>query len=781
MKEGHRALKTAFRRGVPRLLAVFLAGFAGLGGATPARARGAPATPATPAAPAVLRVEVEGNQNVPTDQVLQWFSLRPGDPFDPSRVSRALHELTAKHRFSDVRIEGEEQPDGIVLHIVVREYPRLHEVRIEGADKIKEKDIRAAIHLSPGSFLSPAQLRDDREKIAGLYRDKGYFRAAVRDTLVGPSPDLLALVLRIDEGPKVAVRKVVFTGNEHLSAAALQKQMKTKEDGFLHGGDLKPDKLQEDLEKLAGYYRDRGYLDAQIVHHDLDVDPNGKDLTLRIQVQEGPRYSVGNITWSGNTVFDNTRIQPLVRLRPGEPFSESAYEATTTALYELYNDAGYIHFNATPRRSLRGQIVDLAYSFDEGSAARVHQIRIVGNTKTQDKVILREFLVLPGDTFDRSKLMRSIREIYSLGFFEDAGIQNFTPRDDGSVDLELRVAEKQTGQLGAGAGYSASNGVTGFIEVAETNLFGTGKRLSLRWEFGRHNNEVDFGFSQQWLFDTPTSLGVELYNTSRRSLYNAYYREKRLGGSLTLGRRLDFLDYTRVSWRYRAESVRLSDFSIAYQGSLRNQKWPRRTFSTGLTLRRDSTDNPFFPNLGSIAEASADLFGTFLGGDDSYVRSVLSLAWFQRLGNSKLTLALRPRLGVLHGLDGRQPPEYELWRPGGNRYLAVRGYEDYEIVPEGNPASLGGRAMSLFTAEVTYPFSPKVHGLVFFDAGNTWNTFREADFSYLRKGAGVGVRVDVPMLGQVGLDYGYGWNRPDALGRPTRGAWQLHFNFGPMF
>jgi outer membrane protein insertion porin family len=729
----------------------------------------------------VLRVEVEGNRNVSTEQILQWFALRPGDRFDPSRVSRALHELTTKHRFSEVRIEGEEQPDGIVLHLVVAEYPHLAAVRLEGTNAIKEKDVRAAMKLTAGSFLSPAQLRDDRDKIATLYRDKGYFRAAVRDTLVGDDPLAPTLVLRIAEGPKVSVRKVLFTGNDHIAAETLHKQMKTKEDGFLRGGELKPEKLQEDLEKVASYYRDRGYLDAQVLHHDLDVDPNGKDLTLRIQLQEGPRYSVGNITWTGNTVFDDARIRTCIRLRTAEAFSESAYEATTTALYELYNDAGYIHFNATPRRSMRGQTVDLAYAFDEGSAARVHQIRIVGNTKTQDKVILREFLILPGDTFDRSKLMRSIREIYALGFFEDAGIQNFTPRDDGSVDLELRVAEKQTGQLGAGAGYSATNGVTGFIEVGETNLFGTGKRLSLRWEFGRRNNEINFSFSQQWVLDTPTSMGVDLYNTSRQSIYNTYYREKRLGGSLTLGRRLDFLDYTRVSWRYRAESVRLSDFSAAYQGSLRNQKWPQRTFSTGLTLRRDSTDNPFFPNFGSVADLSADLFGTFLGGDYSYVRSILSLAWFQRLGNTKLSLMLRPRLGLLHGLEGRQPPEYELWRPGGNRYLPVRGYEDFEIVPEGNLPSLGGRAMSLFTAEVTYPFSPKVHGLVFFDAGNTWNTFREADFSFLRKGAGVGVRVDVPMLGQVGLDYGYGFNRPDALGRPTRGAWQLHFNFGPMF
>jgi outer membrane protein insertion porin family len=151
------------------------------------------------------------------------------------------------------------------------------------------------------------------------------------------------------------------------------------------------------------------------------------------------------------------------------------------------------------------------------------------------------------------------------------------------------------------------------------------------------------------------------------------------------------------------------------------------------------------------------------------------------LGISKTSLMLRTRMGLLHGLQGRRTPDYELWKLGGNRYLGVRGYEDWEIVPIGNAAFQGGQAMTVFTAELTYPFSPKVHAVAFFDAGDTWNTFRAADISQLRKGAGVGVRVEVPMLGQLGLDYGYGFNRLDVLGRPNRGAWQLHFNFGPMF
>lgn len=767
------------RRQGPNWIAVVL----GLGlGAIEAPEVGAQGRPDAATPPRVTRIEVSGNHHVTTEQIQQWLALRPGDPFDPGRVSRAIQELVSKRRFADVRVDGEVEGAGVVLFVIVEEHPYLGEVRIEGANKVKEKDLRAAMQLAAGSFLAPATLRSDVDKLAALYRDKGYYRATMRDTLLQAAPEPRILLLRVDEGEKASVKQVVFVGNDNVKPKTLRKQMETKEDGFLGGGDLKRDVLDQDFERLATYYRSLGYLDAQVTGHELEVGPNGRDLTIRISLQEGKQYRVGDVTWSGNTAFGDPDIQARIRLRPGEPFSEADYEATTTAIHEMYNDAGYIHFNATPRRDVRDDVVHLNYAFAEGEIGRIHHIRIVGNTKTQDKVILREFLILPGDTFDRSKLLRSIREVYSLGFFEDATIDRVAPRDDGSVDLDFRVAERQTGQLGAGAGYSAVNAVTGFLEVAETNLFGTGKRISLRWEFSKRQNEIDFSYSQPWLFDTPTTLGFEIFSRSRRSRINDFYRDKRTGLGLTIGRRLDFIDYTRLAWRYRAESIELLDFTDSYTGPLRQrfEDGPRRTFSTGLTLRRNSTDNPFFPTSGSEAEISSDLIGTVLGGDESYLRTNASLSWFQKLGTTKLSLMLRSRFGLLRGLEGRTTPDYELFRLGGSRFFAVRGYDDFEIVPAGNARYLGGQAMSIFTTEVVYPFSPKVHGVVFFDAGNTWNTFGEADLSFLRKGAGVGIRVEVPTLGQLGLDYGYGFDRIDALGRDND-SWNLHFNFGSLF
>ena len=610
-----------------------------------------------------------------------------------------------------------------------------------------------------------------------------YFKAQISDSLLETgTPGLYTLSYRIDEGLKASVKRITYVGNDTVKDGDLRKTMKTKKDGLFGGGDLKMDVLTQDFEAIARYYATEGYLDAEVLRHEIDLAENGKDLTLRIHVREGRQYSVGDITWSGNTVHDDRDVQRQIKLRQGEPFSEDEYESSTTALYELYQDKGYFYFNATPRRDVQedGKI-NLHYVIYEGAQARLGHVRVVGNTKTQDKVVLREFTLYPGDTFERSRLMRSMRDVFQLGFFDDV-VPNVTPRSgEELVDVELRVAERQTGQLGAGAGYSAINGLTGFFEMAETNLFGAGKRLSFRWEFSRRRNDISFSFTQPWFLDTPTSVTTDLFNSSGRTRTNSFYNVKRTGGALRIGRRLQFLDYTTLFWRYRAERVTFSDFdsSISDEDIQRLAQNTTRS-STGFTLRRNSTDSPFFPTRGTTAEYSIDLSGTWLGGNQDYLANAVELAWFQRVGASKWAFMLKSRFGWLQGLQQNVPPNDELFRLGGVFFNGIRGYDEFEIVPVGNAAYVGGQAMSLFVAELRYPFSPRVHGAVFFDAGDTWNSFSQADFSNLRKGAGFGIRVQMPMLGLLGLDYAYGFDRINAFGLDVD-SWNLHFRFGNLF
>ena len=739
--------------------------------------------PPAAAEASVTRIVVEGNRRVGSETILQWLAVQPGDPFDPRRVARALKDLTRKGRFSDVRIDGEIEGDGVVLYVVVEEYPQLHSVKLDGIDKLKESDVRAETTLGARSFLTPWQLREDITKITRLYRDKGYHRASVSDTLLLTETGEFDLLMRVSEGQKASIQRIVFVGNDNVPNKLLKEQMETSADGFWGGGDLKPDVLQKDFQKIADFYQTRGYLDAEVTKHELELADNGRDLTLRVHIVEGKQFRVGDVTWTGNTVFSDDQVRGVLQLSKGQPFDQSMFEASTQALYELYQDKGYFYFTASPNRDVRDATVNVVFKLQEGQQARLNHVRIVGNTKTQDKVVLREFVLLPGETFDRSRLTRSLREVFQLGFFDDVNIppEGIRPRDDGSVDVDLAVVERQTGQLGAGAGYSAVNALTGFFEMAETNLFGTGKRLSLRWEFSKRRNDINFSYTQPWFMDTPTTVTVDLFNTAGRTNVGSFYRLRRIGAALSVGRRLNVLDFTTVFWRTRAERVTYQDLSPEIPESRRLELAAgNRRISSGVTLRRNSTDNPFFPNRGSDAEFSTNLVGTVLGGDEHYIRNEAQLAWFQRVGSSKVTFMLKSRFGHLRGLRGHNVPNDELFRLGGVFFNGVRGYEELRIVPDGNPLFQGGKAMSIFVSELRYPFSTRVHGSIFFDAGNAWNTFREADFSNLKKGAGVGIRVEVPMLGLLGLDYAYGFDRFDAQGFPDDG-WKFHFRFGNLF
>ncbi len=770
------------RAGVWRnLLGLFLVGLVLLPCVPfPAQALAPPAGTGLPAT--VLRVEVEGNQRVARETILQWFAVRPGDTYEPRRVAAALQDLTRKGRFADVVVEGELEAAGVVLYLRVEEFPYLAGVRFEGNKEMKEADLRAQTLLAPGSFLSPWQLGRDRDKLLQLYRDKGYHSASLADTLLVAEKGEFTLLWRVAEGKKASIQEIVFVGNAAIPAPKLRKQMKTNTGGLLSDGDLKPDVLREDFEKITQFYGSQGYLDARVTHHESELGANGKDLTLRIYVEEGKQYRVGKVEWQGNTVFTDAQIGRQVRLFRGAPFDRSALEATTAALYELYQDMGYFYFVTSPAQDIRGEVVNVGYELKEGVRARLNHVRVVGNTKTHDKVVLRELALLPGDTFDRSLLQRSMRDIFQLGFFEDVNIppDGVRPQDDGNVDVELRVVEKQTGQLGAGAGYSAVNADTGFLEMAETNLFGTGKRVSFRWEFSKYRNDVNFSYTQPWLLDSPTTLTVDLFNTGGRTRVNSFYRVQRTGIGLRVGRHLHALDYTTIAWRYRAENVRFTDVSAQVSESVRSSLEDGRRRSIGVTLRRNSTDSPNFPPRGTEAEWSADVFGGFLGGTESYVRNEVDLAWYQRLGVSKFTLALRSRVAVLSGLEGHDVPNDELFRPGGVFVYSVRGYDEFEIVPVGNELFVGGQALSLFSSELRYPFSPSVHGALFFDAGNTWNTLSGADPTDLRKGAGLGIRIQVPMIGLLGLDYAYGFDRVNSLGQRNP-SWNFHFRFGNFF
>jgi outer membrane protein insertion porin family len=747
--------------------------------------------PAAAAPPALSSIRVVGADTVQPEQVVGWTGLKIGDPVTTEVVAGALRKVIATGKFADAFVYQSDTAGGTELIFNLVEYPRLQEVRFTGVKKLKETDLREQLPLAPGEFLSPAKLTRAFLKIKEKYQGEGYYnvKLATDSTLIR-TPGTHPLVISVEEGKKVTVRKILITGNEKVTADDLRTGWKTKQDKWWRGATFKPAEFDQDLEKLVDNYRNRGYLDAQVVGHRLDFIEGTDKVDLHLQVQEGGTYRVGNVSWSGNTVFHDDRIAQEIRFKTGETFSEGRFQDCLQALHSLYWETGYIYITVEPTRNIHDGLVDVALSFREGVPAHIHDVVITGNSKSHEGVIRRELKVVPGDLFVNSELRDSQRRVFQLGYFNDVRVDFKTANPQGDIDLIMEVEEKQTGTFTMGVGFSQASQATGFLQVGEPNLFGRGQALQFAWQFGRRQNYLDLSFTEPWFRGTPTLLGADLFNRFSNTVNDVYDTRSR-GFALRLGRPIPGTRYSRATIRYSLTRTSLSNFAPNYVQTLdalerelgatgvefqRLDKvnWPLTESALMVTLGRNSTNSPFFPTSGTNTMLRFELTGGPLGGDLSFQETLLEHNWYQPLP-LKFVFHMGVSTGLLHAFGSTSDvPDYQKYRLGGNRLYSLRGYRDLEVVPRGNPSFVGGRFYTTLTTEVLYPITRAVSVLAFVDQGDTWNHFGEADLTRLRKGAGFGVRLEVPMLGRVGLDYGYGFDR-------TRPGWEAHFNFGSFF
>ncbi|MFH2053633.1 MAG: outer membrane protein assembly factor BamA [bacterium] len=754
-------------------------------------------------------IEVVGARTVGPRQVIAWSGLETGKELTADLVAVGIRNLFQTGKFSNAFVYAEQGEDGVKLIINLEEFPRLRTIGFTGNDKVKEKDLREAYPVQVGQFANPAVIRRDLQPLRDLYYEKGYFNVAIdADSVVVDSNNLQDLVIRITEGKKVKVKSIRFVGVEQLDEGGLRGAMKQGTTGFLKSGTFKRQQFEEDRERIVTYCRNQGFLDAEITDVDLDfrdkevsrTDGEGDDVTVLVEnreeldlvitIDEGPRYTIGDIRWEGNTVFDDLAIADQIWLEKGKVFKEDEYLGTLENLQQIYADRGYIYITVEPKRDIVDQVVNIDFRFSEGQPAKINDIRISGNTKTYDNVILREMRIFPGDTFSNTRIQSTMRDIFQTGFFED--IQpDIKSVENGDVDMILRVKEKQTGQFMFGMAYSAQTSASGFIQVAETNFRGKGQNIGVTWQFGSRQRYVDLSFTEPWFRGTPTLVGADLFDRYQYN-YEDFYESRIRGFSLRLGRRIPGTRFSTAGLRYELSETRLSNFSAGYVKYLDDLEqfvgvsdvpwqrldkveWPQTKSSVRLSLNRNSTDSPFFPTRGSKTSYSFEVAGGPFGGEVEFQEHMLSHSYYQKLPGS-FALHLRGFFGLIHGLSSPDDiPDWERYRLGGNRRYPLRGYKDLEVVPRGNPSFVGGRYFTIFNTEILYPLTNAVQLLTFLDMGDVWNSFSEADLAHLRKGAGFGLRVEVPMMGTIGFDYGYGFDREGGA------RWEPHFTVGNFF
>jgi outer membrane protein insertion porin family len=638
--------------------------------------------------------------------------------------------------------------------------------------------------MKKGMTCTDALIFDNAQIIKKLYGQKGYLLVDIKPEIMPTKiPGNVLVKMKINDGPKVVLKKIYFRGNTALKEGKLKWTFKTKERQFFWGGDFDQEQYKNNLDTLVFFYNDLGYIDAHIVKDSTWYGNNNKDLYLMVEVFEGKKYLTGDFFFSGNRVLETGALTSTILMKKGKPFQKSKFEETKEFVINSYREEGYLWVQVRDRQSFRGDTVDVTFDITEGKPAIVRKIDITGNLKTKEKVVRREMAIMPGQKYKQSLMMRSVRNIYQLNFFSNVK-PDLRPNDDGTVDLEFSIQEKDNiGQLSLGASYSAAQGFMGTFTTSIPNFRGAGQKLDLNLDIGQYQQDVSIGFTEPWAFNTPTSL----YGSLRYSRYNynsSYYgAQTQYGFNGSASRRLKWPDdYFSASVGYELMWKEETDTERTYFPVSNAKLMPRGVNSkVSFSLWRDDTDMPKFPSEGSRFSLSPEIAG--VGGNYQYIKTTVSYDWYFPLF-WKFVLSTKTKFGLISPLPGTDMikySRYDAFTAGGSWITqgVVRGYDDMSICGYRNPE----RGISLLTlgAELRFPVIDQMLYLSGFgDLGNSWASISQVSLTDLYPGAGVGVRVDVPMLGLLGFDLGYGFKSLSDFGHfgAKPNGWKFGFQLG---
>ena len=735
--------------------------------------------------PNIDEIRVRGNDLVEESLILFQCGLEVGTRLQPDDPATAIKNLYSLGLFSDIKLLADRtEAGGLAVIIQVAEHPQLSEVVVEGNKEIKTKKLKKGIGFIRGEVVEPQAIVTAEQAVLEVYREKGYNLAKVEvEEGLKDDEGRRQLVFKIDEGPKVNLKRIVFEGNEAFTDGKLRSKMEeTKQDGWWFGGGKYNAKTyEEDKDRILEWYRQNGYREAEVVSDSLYFDDTGKDLFVHIRLDEGPLYTFGKVTWEGNETIPDIAFHTLIVTKQGEVYSSERANKSIEDLRNAYLDIGYLGANIGKTEHPReDNIVDINYFVVENDPWKVREIVISGNTKTKDRVIRRELWINPGEVFARSKIERSVRNLMQLNYFNTVEPDIRTDEETSEIDLVLQVDERQTGTASIGAGFSERDKLVGTVGLQIPNFLGNGQQLDFQWEFGTQRETFVLGFTEPWMFNTPTSLSTQLFRTTSRFLSD--FDQRSQGGTVRVGRRLQWPDFSSVSVGYNISQVKFINFrdsSRIGDPSLRDNV----TSSVSFSFQRDSRDLPIFPTSGSVFTYRPEVAGGLLQGNVNFHKHDFT-ASFNFPVFWKFALNVRSTLGMVVGYADGVLPFSELYTPGGvdlfDRTM-LRGYQDQSVGPRNSSGgALGGTTQLLFNTELSIPIAPnQFYGLIFADAGNAWDNRSKISMFDLRRSVGFGIRIVAPLLGIMGFDFAWGLDRELVDGRPT--GMTTHFQFGPQF
>tara|TARA_R110002050_G_scaffold111766_5_gene225731 strand:- start:43553 stop:46030 length:2478 start_codon:yes stop_codon:yes gene_type:complete len=775
---------------------------------------------------------VEGNEVTRKEFIISASLLKEGSKlnYPGDDIPDAVRRLYQAGLFSDVKILIKEKVgNNISLIIQVQEQPRIIEYKLEGIKRSQRRDLKDLIVLLPGVAITESNKAQAINTIKRFYKDKGFWYTEVktRVELDEKLDNRARLIFEIKPGKRLEIKEIEIVGNEEYSDKKLKKRLKPlKEDKWIKIFSkkvFKKEDFEEGKENLIAFYRKNGFSDARIVSDSVYVYNYVKDLDgvgVKLTVAEGPQYKVRNVSWEGNTVYTDDQLSRSLGFENGDVFDEEKYEAnltfnkTSSDINSLYQNIGYLFFRAIPTISkVAADSIDIHFDIYEDEIASISEVAFSGNTKTHDDVVRRTLRTIPGNNYSREAIVRTIRELGTLGYFDAQSIEpDVLPnQNDKTVDISYSLKEAaSTDNFEFSGGYGGQS--IGAIVSARVNFnnfslkrafekggwspipSGDGQQVSLGVQVtGSGYQSYSLGFVEPWLNGKPTSLGV---NFSYNLIKNAYSvgKSELFSGSVSIGKRLKWPDdffSQRTILSYQLYDVSQSNSSLL--------SGVTNTISLTEVIERNSLDNFISPNSGSKISFSAEAALPIPGLSDYYKFKVDYQHHFPVI--EKLVLTSQANFGYIGYFTKDERSNFQRFLVGGTplqqqqsflyENVDMRGYPggfSESIAPVVNGEKFGGRIYNKYSLELRYPAITneqiQVIPYTFVDAGNSYYDFSTYDPFNVKRSAGFGVRLFLPILGLVDLSYGY---RLDGVqgginaSTINAGEWEFLFNIGAPF
>jgi outer membrane protein insertion porin family len=837
---------------------------------------------------------VEGVEGYEDFVIIGLSGLSVGQDIDlpGSEITEAVKRYWKHGLFSKVSITADSIVDSKVfmtIHLALR--PKITQINYVGVKKSEREDLEAKIGMAKGMSLTKNLI--DRAKILSkkYFDGKGYKNAIInivqRDDVTGKNQVVLDVI--VDKQAKMRVRQIIFDGNHQLSDKKIKGRIYTKgyfgkihESGKFYSlfksKKFTPELYVEAKQKLLERYNELGFRDATILEDSVwTVDD--KHLNVYVKIDEGEKYFVRNVNWVGNTVLNTDYLNAVLGMKKGDIYNQKLMNKRLRedddAVGNYYYNNGYVFSSIEPTEiNIVGDSIDLEMRITEGPQAHLNNVRIFGNDRLYEEVVRRELRTKPGDLFSKDALMRSAREIASMGYFDPEKIDpDVRPNyEDGTVDINWNLQQKSNDQLELSLGWGQT-GLIGRVGVKFTNFSmrnllgknklhkgilpsGDGEQIGLNFQTnGRYYSSISANYSTGWFGGKrPNSFNVGVYyskqsdvsstyynNSWMNSLYgyyggygtynNSYYNNyenyydddkfiRLFGASVGWGKRLRWPDdYFQLSATLSYQRYMLKDwrYFLISNGNCNN-------LNLGLALSRTSTDNPLFPRHGSEFLLSVTItppWSMFDGKDYSKLATAETynknreqydaeqrekFKWIEyhkwkfksrtftalTSGQKCLVLMTRVEFGLLGYFNKDKKSPFETFYMGGDgmsgystsyaeETVGLRGYENGSLTPYGQE----GYAYDRFSLELRYPFmlgNTTIYGLAFAEAGNAWHEVKNFNPFDLKKSAGVGVRIYLPMVGLMGIDWAYGFDKVyKGTAQEAKGGSNFHFVLGQEF